>query len=388
MATRPTYPIAVEQKTCAWRYNGALRLYQRDYIELFLYEVSLKHVASSWSTLLLDNEWLPINQHWLYGDQAGCVETTLHKARVKRNEIVEIIASKCPSRMSLIWIWRSGGPAVFSTHNLFCCGWLRLASPICSLWVLFVFLCSYETSCLCNGAPTSTFFHSSTKYHLKYTWSKFQSDDWKSFSFVDHWWSPMQCQWAIQSNAKRNIFMWPVTWRAGLVYFLAICFYIPEWLNDICGGWMLSINHVVIDSHFTGAAFTTTRLGEAYTHQWTGSSMVRVTACRLCGDKPLPEPMMTIVNWNLNNKLQLNLNQNSIDFIQESAFKNIVCNMAAILSCHVRFPGAARPERCQYVTADQSTCDHGRLMTAVESNGRALGHAWLKSPMYCCMDLA
>ena len=137
MATRPTYPIAVEQKTCAWRYNGALRLYQRDYIELFLYEVSLKHVASSWSTLLLDNEWLPINQHWLYGDQAGCVETTLHKARVKRNEIVEIIASKCPSRMSLIWIWRSGGPAVFSTHNLFCCRWLRLASPICSLFFSF-----------------------------------------------------------------------------------------------------------------------------------------------------------------------------------------------------------------------------------------------------------
>ena len=38
-----------------------------------------------------------------------------------------------------------------------------------------------------------------------------------------------------------------------------------------------------------------------------------------------------IVNWNLTNKLQLNLKRNSYIFIQENAFEN-VCEMAAILS--------------------------------------------------------
>ena len=39
-----------------------------------------------------------------------------------------------------------------------------------------------------------------------------------------------------------------------------------------------------------------------------------------------------IVNWTLRNKLQWNLNRNSIIFIQEIAFECVVCEMAAILS--------------------------------------------------------
>ena len=39
-----------------------------------------------------------------------------------------------------------------------------------------------------------------------------------------------------------------------------------------------------------------------------------------------------IVKWNCRNKLQWNLQQNSHIFIQENAFENIVCKMAAILS--------------------------------------------------------
>ena len=31
----------------------------------------------------------------------------------------------------------------------------------------------------------------------------------------------------------------------------------------------------------------------AYMHQWTGSALVQVMACRLFGAKPLPEPMLT-----------------------------------------------------------------------------------------------
>ena len=39
-----------------------------------------------------------------------------------------------------------------------------------------------------------------------------------------------------------------------------------------------------------------------------------------------------IVNWTHVNKLQWNFNQNTIFFIQETAFENVVCEMAAILS--------------------------------------------------------
>ena len=39
-----------------------------------------------------------------------------------------------------------------------------------------------------------------------------------------------------------------------------------------------------------------------------------------------------LVNWTLGNKVQWNLNPNSHIFIQENAFENIVCEMAAILS--------------------------------------------------------
>ena len=39
-----------------------------------------------------------------------------------------------------------------------------------------------------------------------------------------------------------------------------------------------------------------------------------------------------IVNWNLRNKLQRNLDQNTKLFINENAFEIIICEMAAILS--------------------------------------------------------
>ena len=39
-----------------------------------------------------------------------------------------------------------------------------------------------------------------------------------------------------------------------------------------------------------------------------------------------------IVNWSLGNKLQLNLKRNLYIFVQENAFENVVCDMAAILS--------------------------------------------------------
>ena len=39
------------------------------------------------------------------------------------------------------------------------------------------------------------------------------------------------------------------------------------------------------------------RLCDAYIHQWIGSVLLQVMACRLFGTKPLPEPMLTY--WQL-----------------------------------------------------------------------------------------
>ena len=51
----------------------------------------------------------------------------------------------------------------------------------------------------------------------------------------------------------------------------------------------------------------------AYMRQWIGSALVQTMVCRLFGVKPLS-------------------NQNTILFIQKSAYENIVCEMTAILS--------------------------------------------------------
>ena len=50
------------------------------------------------------------------------------------------------------------------------------------------------------------------------------------------------------------------------------------------------------------------------------------------GLSPCRRQWWYIVNWNLKNKLKGNYNRNSNIFIQENAFENLVCEMAAILS--------------------------------------------------------
>ena len=52
-------------------------------------------------------------------------------------------------------------------------------------------------------------------------------------------------------------------------------------------------------------------------------------ACRLVGAKPLSEPMLGYY-WTLRKKLQWNIDRNPNSFIQENAFENVVCEIAAI----------------------------------------------------------
>ena len=61
----------------------------------------------------------------------------------------------------------------------------------------------------------------------------------------------------------------------------------------------------------------------AYMRQWTRSALVQIMACRLFGVKPLPEPTLTYCQLNP-------WGQTSVKF--ESKYKNIVCEMEAILS--------------------------------------------------------
>ena len=60
-------------------------------------------------------------------------------------------------------------------------------------------------------------------------------------------------------------------------------------------------------------------------------TLVQIMAYCLLDFKPLSEPMLVYVNWDLRNKRQWHSNRNSNIFIQENAFKN-VWKMAAILS--------------------------------------------------------
>ena len=55
-------------------------------------------------------------------------------------------------------------------------------------------------------------------------------------------------------------------------------------------------------------------------------------ACRLPAPCHYLNQCWNIVSSNLRNKLQWNLKWNSCTFIQENAFENVVCEMAAILS--------------------------------------------------------
>ena len=71
----------------------------------------------------------------------------------------------------------------------------------------------------------------------------------------------------------------------------------------------------------------------SYMRQWIGSVLVQIMACRIFGANPLSKLMLGFYQLDkLRNKLQWYFSQKSKFFIQENAFENVVCEMAAILS--------------------------------------------------------
>ena len=57
----------------------------------------------------------------------------------------------------------------------------------------------------------------------------------------------------------------------------------PAFCIFICKIWAILSTPLCVNSPPPSAA---------YTHQWTGSALVQVMACRLFGAKPLPKPML------------------------------------------------------------------------------------------------
>ena len=70
----------------------------------------------------------------------------------------------------------------------------------------------------------------------------------------------------------------------------------------------------------------------AYMRQWTGLSLVRVMACRCSAPSHYLNQCWFVVNRTSENKLQWNLNWQSISFIQENAFEIVACQNGGHLS--------------------------------------------------------
>ena len=64
----------------------------------------------------------------------------------------------------------------------------------------------------------------------------------------------------------------------------------------------------------------------AFMRQWTGSSLVKVMACRYLAPSHNLNQWWIIVNWTPRNKFQWNFNQNTHLFIHDNASENIVCD--------------------------------------------------------------
>ena len=79
-------------------------------------------------------------------------------------------------------------------------------------------------------------------------------------------------------------------------------------------------------------AFNSLRLSDAYMRQLTNHHCFREWLVAWSAPSHSVNQLWNIDNSNLKNKLQWNPKQNSYIFIQENAFENVVCEMAAILS--------------------------------------------------------
>ena len=100
-----------------------------------------------------------------------------------------------------------------------------------------------------------------------------------------------------------------------------------------------------------------------YMRQGTGWALVPIMACRLFGTKPLSKPILGYCELDPYEQISVKFNQNTNIFIQENAFKNIVCETGAILSggrwvkCIITGPNCIQTCTLQCLTSEkQLTC--------------------------------
>ena len=124
-------------------------------------------------------------------------------------------------------------------------------------------------------------------------------------------WCPINMVKFLQNIHKRHPIARPLRWDMGCLFWevrLWLIFCLYSW-SDACNimlthcGW---VTHICISKL---AIIGSDQATSHYLNQW-----------------------WNIVNWNLTNTSQWNLNRNSYIFIQENAFENVICEMAAILS--------------------------------------------------------
>ena len=89
------------------------------------------------------------------------------------------------------------------------------------------------------------------------------------------------------------------------------------------------------------------RPGDVKWHQGPWLKLIQVMACCLRTPRHYLEQYWLIVSWTLRGKHQWILDQNKMIFIQENAFRNIVCKISAVLF---------RPQCVDKVYNDRMSC--------------------------------
>ena len=84
--------------------------------------------------------------------------------------------------------------------------------------------------------------------------------------------------------------------------------------------------------HTVHPCYNSLRPSDAYMRQWAKHHWFRWWFVAWSVPSHYLNQSWNIVNLNLRNKFQWNVNRNSYFFSQESAFENVFCEMAAILS--------------------------------------------------------
>ena len=146
---------------------------------------------------------------------------------------------------------------------------------------------------------------------------------------------------------------------------------------------------------FLVVLFNSLRPNDAYMHQYSNHQWFRQRLGAWSAPSHYLNQCWNIVNPNLKNKLQWNLKRNSYIFIQENAFENLVCEMAAILSRPQCIKASWHLFKwCLDTKKATNPCSmHGlnqrwqRILTCYNTEPQWFKSLWLKDAIYGIKDV-